>query len=356
VPNKSRSRGVPPILLRDPPIYDLTWKLIILVKKKSRNYLLTGNHEQVSTTWQEDCRFAFSSGAFIALSAQLEIAPTTGHPHCQAFVRCSTSRTGEAVLKLFPHGYVFTPENPETVEWNAWNMYNYCIKPESRAPGCTPLELGTKPEEPSGRKGGEANSKRWELAKENAIAGRYSEIPADILIKHLPNLRQLSGLFQTDERRPIPDRLEHPFNHGRLPTLAAFPTHLDRTIKKRHLWLYAEKPNYGKSTWMAKIYREYRFCLKKGEQRVFDFWNEYNGEEGILLDEYNQANLSYASLNAICDGDSLVRIHGGSRRLQVGIVIVTSNMPIKEIYPFKFELLLARFREYDLSLYMDPFC
>jgi len=324
-------------------------------KKFSRNYLVTGNHEQVSLSWQEDCRFAFATGAFLALSAQLELAPSTGHPHCQAYVRCRSSQTGEAVLRRFPAGYGFKQENTDTLEWNAFNMYNYCIKEESRAPGCIPLELGEKPKSP-GKAGGAAERKRWETAKESAIAGRLSEIPADILIKYLVNLRLLSSVFQTDERQPIPGLLKHPFNHGRLTTLADFNVYLTEPVKKRHLWIWAKNPNYGKSTWINKLFTDFKFCYKKGEQRVFDFWNEYNGELGLLLDEYNTATLTYASLNSICDGDSLVRIHGGSRRLQVRLVIVCSNSPIEEIYPYKYELILARFRQYDLSLYMDPFC
>lgn len=62
----------------------------------------------------------------------------------------------------------------------------YCMKEDTRVDG--PFEFGDKPV----RRNVKAD---WEEVKKSAIDGKFDQIPAELQIKHLPNLLKLNALY-----------------------------------------------------------------------------------------------------------------------------------------------------------------
>jgi len=103
------------------------------------------------------------------------------------------------------------------------------------------------------------------------------------------------------------------------------------------------------------IEEKYQVHKKVGDKKTFDFWDTYNDEKVVLLDEYNCSRMPWDTLNALCDGRCELRIHGSVRISNIQTVFVCSNQRPEAIYPFMYHTLLARFNVIDLSLYMCPF-
>ena len=127
---------------------------------------------------------------------------------------------------------------------------------------------------------------------------------------------------------------------------SSFPSHDRFQQKKRNWWIWSKQPNKGKTTWANELVIKYKAYLKGGD---FSYWNVTGKEKLIILDEYNSAGLRYHTLNQLCDRTFEARVFmGGVKRLQPYITIVLSNCSISELYPFKNELLYARFIEKEL--------
>lgn len=116
--------------------------------------------------------------------------------------------------------------------------------------------------------------------------------------------------------------------------------------KKRHLWIWSEGPNKGKTTWAKELEAKYGAYIKSAD---FTYWNVTGRETLIILDDYNAAGLRYNALNQLCDGSYEARVFlGGVRKLRPTLVIVLANLGIRDIYPNMFNLLYARFIEIKL--------
>lgn len=116
--------------------------------------------------------------------------------------------------------------------------------------------------------------------------------------------------------------------------------------KKRNWWIFSCVPNRGKTTWAKQLETEWEALVKGGD---FTYWNIGGTEKIIILDEYNTAGLKFNALNQLCDGTYEARVFmGGLKRLRPYIVIVLSNVPIRNLYPNMYALLEARFIEYEI--------
>lgn len=115
------------------------------------------------------------------------------------------------------------------------------------------------------------------------------------------------------------------------------------TKKQRHWWIYSQSPNRGKTTWARDLAAKYGAYIKSSD---FSYWNCTGREPILILDDYNFAGLRYHTLNQLCDGLYEARIFmGGVRRVASNMVIVLANVSIRELYPFKYATLEARFIE-----------
>lgn len=121
-----------------------------------------------------------------------------------------------------------------------------------------------------------------------------------------------------------------------------------RQSKRRHYWIFSRKPNVGKTHHFAKPLKEEYGAVIAND---FSYWNVNQNTQCIILDEYNGASLKYSQLNSLADGTFQFRIfQGGLIEVHNYIVIVLSNQPISEIYPFMNVLLYERFNEIEITL------
>lgn len=111
--------------------------------------------------------------------------------------------------------------------------------------------------------------------------------------------------------------------------------------KRRHYWIWSNQPNKGKTTWARSLESKYGAYIKSSD---FTYWNITGKETIVILDDYNVAGLRFHTLNQLCDGSYEARVFmGGNKRVRPDLVIVLSNLSLRELYPFKYDLLEARF-------------
>lgn len=128
-----------------------------------------------------------------------------------------------------------------------------------------------------------------------------------------------------------------------LPNPWGFLMSGDQSVKKRHWWIYSDMPNRGKTTFARHLAKEYGAYVKSAD---FSYWNVTGKESLIVLDDYNTAGMRFNALNQLCDGFMEARVFmGGNVRIEPTLVIVLSNVKIVDLYPFKSELIHARFHE-----------
>ena len=118
--------------------------------------------------------------------------------------------------------------------------------------------------------------------------------------------------------------------------------------KKRHYWIFSRQPNVGKTTQFAKpLCERFRARIIVGDTT---YLNVESTDEALIFDEYNSQVFKYPSLNAMCDGTyAYRRMYRKSIVLKDPLIIVLSNQSIRDLYPIKYDLLEARFIEYEIK-------
>lgn len=120
--------------------------------------------------------------------------------------------------------------------------------------------------------------------------------------------------------------------------------------KRRHFWIFSSGPNSGKTTFALELTQKYGGCINSNRE---PYWNIGPQCRFVIIDEYNSARFRYDELNAMADGTYSYRrfqlgLHTFNRG-QFPILIVLSNQTIDDIYPFRSDLLKARFIQIDIS-------
>jgi hypothetical protein len=76
--------------------------------------------------------------------------------------------------------------------------------------------------------------------------------------------------------------------------------------------------------------------MKRGDQRCFDFWCNYEDEETITILDYNEAFMIWADLYVKVSTKCELRITGtggrGVKEVEFKFMIVCSNKKIDQIY------------------------
>lgn len=119
--------------------------------------------------------------------------------------------------------------------------------------------------------------------------------------------------------------------------------------KKRHYWIYSDKPNLGKTYQFAlPLSKACKVVIRTGDE---PYWSGLSSDtECIILDEYNAAIFKFYQLNAMADGTyAYRRFQMGVISLNNPLIIVLSNVSISIIYPNKCDLIYARFKEIKLD-------
>lgn len=137
---------------------------------------------------------------------------------------------------------------------------------------------------------------------------------------------------------PIPDYLPNPWG-------LVLSTRVQG--KKRHYWIYSDKPNLGKTYKFAKpLAEKYRCDLVTD----FVYWSVTSDTRCIVLDEYNSAKLKWDELNRLADNTYGFRLfHQGILYIENYLVVILSNQSINTLYPFKNEFIYSRYNEIKLD-------
>jgi len=215
--------------------------------------------------WQ-DCSFCIY---------QLEMCPKTGRLHYQGYLECVGQKT-----------WSFMHENwagLETARFAArigtqMEAINYCRKGESALDG--PWEFGEPKEQ----------GKRSDLLE---IKRKIDDMQPILTIQedHFASFVRHSKFFKEYKRQKTPKR-----------------------NFKTKVFLFAGLPGTGKSTLMKIIARYlgsvYKATMKKGSGQ---YWDDYDGEDVIILDEFDGSRMRPTEFNDLADEhECVLPVHGGS--------------------------------------------
>lgn len=235
----------------------------------------------------------------------------SGTPHLQGFICFKNANSLSAVIKRMPGCHI---EVAKTVE----QAMEYCKKEGDFVErGVAPVSMKEKTE-----MGGAETKRKWEEVWELSKSGKIEEIDPEIRFKHYRTIRAV----QKDYGVRPPD----------LEVDGGF---------KGILWIYG-LPGSGKSRWVRETY------LK---EEVYDktlnkWWDGYNGERIVLLDDFGKAHgVLGEHIKRWGDRYSFpAEIKGGKIDIRPERLVVTSNYHPDQIWEDPM-LLLAIMRRTELK-------
>lgn len=161
------------------------------------------------------------------------------------------------------------------------------------------------------------------------------------------NGRKLYEEMQKPKKKQLPEFL--PVNWLESSTgIAAMMYLKDKKEKQRHYWIYSDRPNKGKTTYLQLLREEFATSDYSAQEK----YQTVNKESDLLLfDEFGKGNsVTYTVMNQICDGTYKYPIKGKPAVImEKPYVIVASNFSISEVYPNSFGRIEARFNELSLN-------
>lgn len=174
-----------------------------------------------------------------------EVCPTTGRDHLQGYVQF-LKRRRLTELKRLPNGLGV---HWEPAKGDEQQNIDYCSK------GGDTIVFG---DEPRVINGGKREQQRWADTLKYAKAGQFELIDPQLQITQCKNLE-----FIRQKYLPKPDNLNH---------------------NTRHIWIYG--PSGSGKSYNARALFEQKFYDKSQNK----WWDHYNGEENVLIDDLEQEN------------------------------------------------------------------
>ena len=271
---------------------------------------------------------------------QQEKAPTTGKLHFQCYFEFQKRTRLNTLKKQFPHCYW------ENRRGTAREAINYCTKLESRV--TEPVFFGK-------------------------ASGDYDEIPTEMGVHQTPGekrkrtsaLQMIVNDMVKYSKTPNDIAREHPdvfVRHSNgLQKLATIlqPSRNDKTT----VFVYYGIPESGKSRSAWELAREYYneediYSYDKMAISGQEWWQNYNNQKCVIIDEYNGSVLSWERLLKLLDRYPVyVPYKGGSSSFNAEMLIITSNYPPSSWYPNNdFRALRRRiWQAKEMKLVLDEF-
>lgn len=256
---------------------------------------------------------------------ETEIAPTTGTPHIQGYVHFGVKMSWPKLRKFKACYWSKAKGTDEQCD-------DYCSKDYTNGVvGCRHFRWGEMDSAANqGKRGGEARKAMWDAAKNAAIEGKLDEVPSDILISHLGNLKKLRNEF----RKPQPD--------------------LDGELGDHFVWIHGS-PRCGKSSFARAVKNAVpgrRMYVKITENK---WWDDYDNENLVLIDDFSKETakcLGAKFKNWFDRYGFRAEVKGCSQMIRFPFGIITSNYRIDEcewLDTVTMEAVKARFREIDFD-------
>lgn len=214
---------------------------------------------------------------------------SSGTPHLQGFVQFLEKKSLRQMKKLDDQAHWEMTKG--TIDQN----YEYCTKDGDFE------ERGIRPM--SQKRKGDAEIERYEHSRTMAKQGRFDEIPADIYIRHLGNLKKIWSESQ------------------------GVPTVLDGELTNEWIWGPA---GAGKSSQVFRRYPGDTLYIKDLNQ----WWDGYVNQSTVLIDDMDPYKRSLAREFKIW-GDRYsfpAQTKGGTMVIRPKKIIVTSQYRIDEIW------------------------
>lgn len=252
------------------------------VNKPARAFCFTLNNP---TTNELD----FSTLAFVRYASwQREACPTTGTEHLQGYMEFSRPVRMSAFKQSILDGAHF-----EHRLGTRDQARDYTRKPDTRIDG--PFEYG---EWTSGGQGARQDLKTvTEMVKRGASMAEIADSDAPTLVKHHRGLQYLAGLYRRGRTGDDPVRVV--FIHG--------------------------TPGCGKSRRATELFPG-AYRKPPGQ-----WWDYYEGERTVILDDFTGSSLSYTQWKLVCDRyPHYVEAKGTTIPLAATTVVITScKLPLE---------------------------
>lgn len=217
-----------------------------------------------------------------------EVAPTTGTPHLQGMICFKNACTLSAAIKKLPGCHV------EIMRGSIDQAHKYCTKDGKF------VEFGEKPMSQDEK--GEAENERWQTAFEAAEKGEFDNIPADLKIRYLPNIKKISaGAYKKQK--------------------------LEDTTEK-HLFIFGP-PRSGKSRMAREIAGEDVYIKMPNK-----WWDGYNGEATVIIDDLAPYHTEAIQMLKIWTDRYPFQCEtkGGVVFIRPKKIIITSNYTLSQLF------------------------
>lgn len=238
-----------------------------------------GDEDVVREWWDDVCTKAhYAIGGW-------EVAPTTGQRHLQGYVQFESKQRLSAIRRF---------RNGHTVHWepargDEQQNIDYCSK------GGDIITFG---DEPRVINGGKRVKREWAEILEHVKAGRFESIDAQVQITQCRNLDYIHKKYQ---KRPA-----------------------DLDYNTKHTWIWGPTRS-GKSRMAREMMRDKTWYDKTQNK----WWDYYEGEEFVLIDDLEIANATalIAHLKRWLDVYPFVGEMKGSvaKYMRPKHIIITSN-------------------------------
>lgn len=208
----------------------------------------------------------------------------SGYHHYQLVVYFGKPVRLSAVKKVFGDNSHWEPTKSDAAE-------QYVRKPET-AVADSQFEFGKKPLN-------RARTTDWDQIRADAIAGRLDTIPSDVFIRSYGSLRRIASDF-------------------------AKPIGMERSIN-----VFWGSTGVGKS---RRAWEEAGMEAYPKDPRT-KFWDGYNGQEHVVIDEYRGGIDISHILRWFDRYPVIVEIKGSSTVLKASKIWITSNLHPSDWYP-----------------------
>ncbi|AUM61846.1 Rep [uncultured virus] len=214
---------------------------------------------------------------------QVEKCPETGRLHIQ----------GMAYAKEAKSWAFMSPDHIEVCKDPAKSII-YCTKEETRIKG--PYESGVRPT---------WNIKGMKLTNKDILSTPLTQLVDEekIHIRDYEKLRKCVNLYNLDKKT-------------------------EKRVSEENLWIVGQ-PGVGKSYWVREQFGDSLYLKAQNK-----WWDGYNGEENVLIDDFDQGGKCLSHYLKIW-GDSYDltgEIKGGTIKLGYKRFIITSNYTIDQLW------------------------
>jgi len=218
-----------------------------------------------------------------------EVAPTTGTPHLQGWITFANTKTLDQARRLLPGCHLLV------MHGSLAQNDTYCSKEGTQ----TLIERGVKPISNDNK--GRAEKLRWQRARDLAKSGKLDDIDADIYVRYYNTLKNIKK-----------DHMSKPY---------------PKDVKC--FWIYGPTGT-GKS---HSVETRFPDCYKKCMDDL-KWFDGYQGEDVIYLEDIDKYQVKWGGiLKRLADRWPMqASVKGSMQYIRPGVVIVTSNYRIEDIW------------------------